>query len=326
MIDLLRRHPLAFLLSLLTHAVVIGIGFVQFNKPENRVVMVQQGPQDQTIQAEVIDQKLLDDRAKTIEAMKRAEQKKRDDAARKRAAEVEKKRQAEQKKLEDARKKAEADKIRRAEQQKKAEAEKQRKAEEAAARKKAEAERKKAEAEQRRVEDERKRQEEEARLKAEAEQKRLQEEKRRAEEAERQRIEAERRKAEEERRKAEEARLAAEAEQRRKEAELKAQIAAEERQRAEMDELLKYQLAIKQKITRNWRQPVSSIEKPDCEVHVLQAPGGMIMDVTFGKCPGSTEYRLSIETAVYKSEPLPQPPAEFKHLFQREINILFKPN
>ena len=63
---------------------------------------------------------------------------------------------------------------------------------------------------------------------------------------------------------------------------------------------------------------------PVCEVHVLQGPGGIILDVTFGACGGSTAtYRASIENAVYKAEPLPKP--EDPSLFERELTFLFNP-
>jgi colicin import membrane protein len=56
----------------------------------------------------------------------------------------------------------------------------------------------------------------------------------------------------------------------------------------------------------------------------VQGPGGIILDVTFGACKGSTAaYRSSIENAVRKADPLPKPgdPA----LFERELNFNFKP-
>jgi len=57
---------------------------------------------------------------------------------------------------------------------------------------------------------------------------------------------------------------------------------------------------------------------------VVQGPGGIILDVTFGECPGTREYRLSVEAAVLKSDPLPEP--EDKELFERNIILKFKPN
>ena len=63
---------------------------------------------------------------------------------------------------------------------------------------------------------------------------------------------------------------------------------------------------------------------PACEVHVVQGPGGIILDMDFGACSGSTaKYRASIKNAVYKAEPLPKPgdPA----LFERELTFTFHP-
>ena len=82
--------------------------------------------------------------------------------------------------------------------------------------------------------------------------------------------------------------------------------------------------AIRQKVERNWIKPVGSREMPLCKVHVEQGPGGIILDVAFGPCSGSTAaYRASIENAVYKSEPLPTPGDP--ELFEREINFYFDP-
>jgi colicin import membrane protein len=85
-----------------------------------------------------------------------------------------------------------------------------------------------------------------------------------------------------------------------------------------------YMIAIKEQVERNWRRPQESSKIESCEVRVLQGPGGIIMDVTFGDCDGGTSaYRRSIENAVYKAEPLPQPGD--KTLFEREINFIFSP-
>ena len=63
---------------------------------------------------------------------------------------------------------------------------------------------------------------------------------------------------------------------------------------------------------------------PRCEVKVQQGPGGLILDVTFGNCGGSTStYRASIENAVYKAEPLPKPGDP--ELFERDLIFYFDP-
>jgi len=105
----------------------------------------------------------------------------------------------------------------------------------------------------------------------------------------------------------------------------------EERKQAEEEALLQinslrdaYILAIRQKIERNWRQPQGIGEMPDCELTVIQEPGGIILDVSFGQCTGgSPTYRKSIENAVYKAEPLPGPGDP--SLFEHELKILFNP-
>jgi len=308
-INTLKQHPKALLYSVVFHLSVIGLALFEFSGTPVKPVVTKQGLVDQTIKAEVIDNKLLEKREQTQKKQQQAEKKKKEQArlkevARKRAAEQKKKKEAEKKRQQKiAKEKATKEKKRKldAEKKKKALALKKEK-EKQAKLKKAEAERKKREEAERKAEAEKKRKAEEARLKAEAEKKRQEQE----------RINAER-----------EARLQAEAEQRRKEAELKAQIAAEERQRDLDNKRNKYYSLIREKISRNWRQPANAGNKPLCEVQVIQGPGGVILDVTFGNCPGTREYRLSVEAAVLKSDPLPKP--EDPALFERNIVLKFKP-
>ncbi len=304
-----KEHPKAILLSICLHLAIIGLAIVEFSERQAKPVVSKQGVVDQTIKAEVIDQKQLDNREreikKKIDANKKAKQKKQrlEDKEKKRKAELKKKKQQEKKrKQEEARKKQLAEKKRKQEaERKKNAAQKKKKAKEEKL-KKAAAEKKRKEAAIRKAEAEKKRKLEEARKKAE-EEKRLQEEARKKAE--------------------QEARLKAETEQRRKEAELKAQIAAEERQRELDSKRNKYHRMIRDRITRNWRQPLNAGNMPLCEVKVNQGPGGIILDVTFGDCPGTKEYRLSVEMAVLKSDPLPKP--EDPSLFDKDLVINFKP-
>ncbi len=303
MIELIRRHPGAFLFSVVLHVLVIGLTLLEFSDSATvRKVVSKQGP-EQTIQAEIIDNRQLEKREQKLEQQKRAEKQKREaEAKRKRELAEKKKRESERKKAEAEKKKAEAERKRKLEQQKRAAAEKKRKEEE----------------------QRRKKAEEEKRKQAEAERKRVAEEKRKAEAERKRKEEEERKRAEAERQRAEQERLAAEAEQRRKEAELKARLAAEERQRELDSKRARYYSLIREKISRNWRQPANAGDKPQCELNVIQGPGGVILDVTFGECPGTREYRLSVESAVLKSDPLPKP--EDPELFERNINLIFKPN
>ncbi len=309
MFGFLRQHPKAFGASLLLHLLIIVLAGFSLSSRDAQQLVKKPGPLTQTIQTEIVDEKALVKRAQKqseIERRRQLEQKRKAEAARKKA-EAERKRKAEQ-----ARKKAEAEKKHKAEQaRKQAEAEKKRKAE--AARRKAEAEKKrKAEVARKKAEAEKKRKAEEARRKAEAERKRKAEEARKKAEAERKRKAAE-----------EAARRKAEEEQRRKEAELQARLAAEERQR-ELDRLRNtYYAMIRDKISRNWRRPPNAGDTPACEVRVEQAPGGMVVKVVVGDCPGTPAYRLSVDQAVRKADPLPEPPDP--ELFEREIRLIFKP-
>ncbi len=307
MLHNLRRHPRAIVFSLLLHGLVIVLAVLEFSGEPVKPVVSKRGVVDQTIKAEIIDQKKLGQREHNIKQQQ--QQKRLQQLAEKRKQELHRKKALERKKKAEAEKKrkAEAAAKKQAEAKKKAEA--KRKAEQLEKQKAEQARKQKALAEKKRKE--------EARHKAEALKKKKEQQRLKAE-AEKKAREAARKKAEKE------ARLKAEAEQRRKEAELKAQLAAEERQR-ELDSLRnQYYSMIRDKITRNWRQPVNAGSKPLCEVRVIQGPGGIILDVTFGNCPGTREYRLSVEAAVLKSDPLPKPkdPA----LFERNIILKFKPN
>jgi hypothetical protein len=122
----------------------------------------------------------------------------------------------------------------------------------------------------------------------------------------------------------EEARRFEEERHRRAEEEINARMLAEENQRRidSLDEA--YILSLQQKIERNWLKPMGSGKMPVCEVLVEQGPGGIILDVAFGSCDGSTAtYRQSILNAVYKAEPLPSPGDP--ELFERELNFYFNP-
>ncbi len=309
MLSELRRYPQALMLSVLLHVGLLIAIFVNIDFDDNKKLL-KQGEQVKTVKAEVIDQQQLEaSKAKKqaeIEKKKKAEQ-----ALKKRKADAEKK------KRDDAKRKADAKKKKLAEEKRK-KAEAKRKAE---VKKKAEAKKKAAE-KQKKLAEVKHKKAEEKRIAAEkkaAEEKRIAQEKRIADQKA-----VEKRKAEEAKQAEARKRRLAEEEQKRKQDELRAQLEAEETQRRLKADRSAYELAIQQKITRNWIRPQESGKMPTCEVRVLQGPGGIILDVTFGSCPGGTAtYRASIENAVYKAEPLPKPsdPA----LFDREIMVSFKP-
>ncbi len=210
-------------------------------------------------------------------------------------------------------------------------------------------ERERREAEQRAVAEELAREADAARR---AEEKRLADERaREAEVLEKERLaraaaaEAERERQEELKRQREaEAKRLAEAKRQQQEAEARRRREAEARRQAEAEALLlaqleeeerrmqasraglrdQYALLIKQKIERNWLRPASAAAGLECDVAVTQLPSREVVDVRIGKCNADAATLRSIEAAVYKASPLPEPPDP--SLFERKLTIIFKPD
>ena len=131
--------------------------------------------------------------------------------------------------------------------------------------------------------------------------------KREEEEKERKRIEAEKKREEDIRRQREEnerLRREMEAEQRQDE------IDAESERLAAIDsgQLAVYQAMIQQRIYRNWKVPASAQDDLSCSVRVRQARGGDVLGVSFVRCNGDEAVKRSIEAAIMRSSPLPDPP------------------
>lgn len=191
------------------------------------------------------------------------------------------------------------------------------------------------EAEQSRIrqqqEAERQQEAEEQRRREEAERQRLAreaEERRKREEAEleRQRQEAERQRQEElERQRQENERRRREAEEAEQQRLFQQQLAEEEARMQALgsDEMDAYRFAITQAIERNWVRPASAVPGLECVVLVRQIPGGEVIGATIERCNGDDAVRRSIEAAVYKASPLPQPSNPM--LFDRNLRIIFKP-
>ncbi len=87
--------------------------------------------------------------------------------------------------------------------------------------------------------------------------------------------------------------------------------------------LARYVYAIQQKIQRNWVEPPSATAGLKCVVNVRQLPGGEVVGAAIGQCNGDEAVRQSIEAAVFKASPLPEP--EDPLLFDRNLRIEFKP-
>lgn len=84
-----------------------------------------------------------------------------------------------------------------------------------------------------------------------------------------------------------------------------------------------YIFAIQQKISRNWVAPANVAVGLECTIKVQQAPGGEVLNVSFGPCNGDATIKRSIEAAVYKASPLPAP--RDPSVFDRNLTLLFKP-
>jgi len=318
----LLKHPRAIGLSIGFHVVVIAIILINFHFSDS-TKLVKQDELAKTVKAEIVDQQQLEAqknrKKKEQEARRKRELEKQNKEKAAKAREAEKKRkQAEQKKHKIAlekKKKEEAKRIDEAKQ--KADKKKKEEAKRIAEAKKKADQKKKQQETVKQAEQQRKQQEAEKQKKL-AEEKRLREEQL-AREAEQKRIAAEKLKQE-----ADKQRLAEE-EQKRRQQELAEILKAEESQRRLNSLRDAYILAIKQKIQRNWLRPKGITEIPDCEIRVIQGPGGFILKVSFGSCPGwDKTYLSSIENAVYKADPLPKPGDP--SLFERELIFQFQFN
>lgn len=279
----IHEHARALTYSVLLHLGIVGVMVLGMQ----RFVQPAAAPVKVTpvVQATVVDTAELNRQREEQERIARAQQqmKEREEQAR-RAREEEQARQvALRKKREEAERQARI----------KAEADAKRKAQETAAREKAEAERKKREAAERKKREEAER-------------------KRKAEEARKAKAEVER--------KAREAKQRAEAE-----ALLRQQLEAEEaRMAAERSGLLaQYVGLISQKIERNWIKPPSAKAGLECVVQVGQIPGGQVVSVRIVRCNGDDAVVRSVEAAVYRASPLPEPPDA--SLFERNLQLVFKP-
>jgi colicin import membrane protein len=299
----LRRNPMALGMAIALHLLIITVAVVSFSMKPSAPPASSPHPQVDIVKAEAIDAKTFD---QSIKKQQQAEAQKRQqalEAQRKKAEAKKKAEQAKKQKAEQAKKQKAAEEQKRIALQKKKEAEKQKKAEEA-----------------RRREEQKRKAAEEKRKAAEAKKQKEAEEKRKAEA-----------KAEQERRAAilaaEEAQIK---EQERLEAERQAAAARaeQERQQAIYNQRLakmkeSYIGAIQSHVTAHWRRPPGTQGGEKAEVYITQAPGGYILKVRVESCTGSSQFCKSVEDAVLRSEPLPQP--SDKALFDREIRFTFRP-
>jgi len=121
-------------------------------------------------------------------------------------------------------------------------------------------------------------------------------------------------------------RAADERARREREAELRRQIAEEEHVSAVEASPLRdrYIASLRNRIQNSWIKPNSARVGVDCRVAVTQVPGGEVTSAHVTRCNGDAAVRQSIENAVYRASPLPDPPDPA--LFQRNFEIEFKPD
>jgi len=145
---------------------------------------------------------------------------------------------------------------------------------------------------------------------AETERKRLEADRAREAEVERQRQENER----------ERERLQADAATARQE-ELDAETSRLQAMQA--DAKAAYAFRIRQRVMSRWSQPATATLGIECIVNIKQLPGGVVVDVSIGRCNGDAAVQRSIVAAVNNASPLP-PPAD-PSVFERDIQIEFRP-
>jgi colicin import membrane protein len=111
-----------------------------------------------------------------------------------------------------------------------------------------------------------------------------------------------------------------------REAELHKQLADEERVAAVQSGPLRdrYIALLRNKIQNAWIKPPSATAGVDCLVQVTQVPGGEVTGARVTQCNGDAAVRQSIENAVYRASPLPDPPDPA--LFERNLSLRFRPN
>jgi colicin import membrane protein len=134
------------------------------------------------------------------------------------------------------------------------------------------------------------------------------------------------RKIEEERLKQIEAQRDREAEQQRLAVEAEAQRQAAEQQAFESGRLATksdaYEAAIRQIVTQNWLRPPTAQAGLDCQVDVVQIPGGEVISANVtGRCNADPVTRRSIIAAVERAGNLPY--RGFEDVFERQISFRF---
>ena len=271
------------------HVVIGALLFVSFNFNSDDAISPAARPQVQPIQASVVTEAEV---RKQFDAIEERENRKKleQEQAEKKVQDLLKKQKLEEQKL--ARIKQEQ------EQQKK----------------KATAEAKKAKALARKKEEEKK--------KAELAVKKKAEEKKKIELARKKKAD-QKKKAELAKAKAREKKLAED--KRKKELALQQQMAAERQARVLNSALAEYIPFIKQKVGRNWNQPVNLQRGITAKVAVRLTANGEVVSAQLTRSSGDSVFDRSVVNAVYKASPLPIPRERGVNEKFRELNLNFNP-
>ncbi|MEW4983123.1 MAG: cell envelope integrity protein TolA [Cycloclasticus sp.] len=292
MIGIFKKHPLAVVLSVTFHLLLVAffVFGIDFTDDE-----IHSKPPVNIVKATVIDEskiKAAAEELKKLEKKKKLQDKKRVDDLRK-------KRLAEEKKIADLKKKK-ASQEKKLAQQKADEAARQaklKKQKSLAKKKKAEAAKKKKLAQAKELK-QRLAREKAEKIKAAAEAKAAQEQ------AEREQ---------------------AEREQAEREQDLREQAALEEQQMRAQVAVASYTDLIRQKVERNWIQPPGDIMGLNCVVRVRLIPGGDVIDAQVIKSSGNTFFDRSVERATRKAAPLPLPSDPSMFNYFRTLEFYFRP-
>jgi colicin import membrane protein len=123
-----------------------------------------------------------------------------------------------------------------------------------------------------------------------------------------------------------EAKAAADRARKEREEDLRKELGEEEHVDAVEASPLKdrYVASLRNRIQNAWIKPPSAKVGVDCLVEVTQVPGGEVTSAKVTQCNGDGAVRQSIENAVYRASPLPDPPDPA--LFQRHFAFRFKPD
>ena len=145
-------------------------------------------------------------------------------------------------------------------------------------------------------------------------------------ELEKKRIEAEQERLDDiKRQRAENEKIRNDLEKAEKKAQLKRELSNEQKRLDALRSgaLARYTFSLGRKIENNWVQPPSALSGISCVVNVRQLPGGEVISAVVETCNGDESVRRSVEAAVYKASPLPDP--EDPSLFERNLRFIFEP-